>query len=67
MNLPSIKLNIFKKLEYFLVLEKLNSQFEGQFQALIKREFKNDKFDGVYPTWEVEKKFYFGHIHFINI
>lgn len=60
MELPSIKLNIFKKLEYFLILKKFNRQFDEQFLILKKRKMKPDgNYDGVYPLWEIEKKILF--------
>lgn len=43
MSLPSIKLNIFRKLEYFLVLEKLNKQFDAQLMILKSRKWDYDK------------------------
>jgi len=62
MELPSIKLNIFKKLEYFLVLKELNRQFDNQLSILKlqkydtnSRVFKN----AAYPIWEIEKKVLF--------
>jgi len=54
MELPSIKLNIFKKLEYFLVLQKLNLQFDAQFKVLMSK-----KSNGSHPCWEIEKKILF--------
>lgn len=54
LDLPSVKLNIFKKLEYFLILEEFDTQFKLQFEVL-----KNDKDKKNYPTWEVEKKILF--------
>lgn len=60
MEFPSIKLNIFKKLEYFLVLEKLNDQFNAQFKILLGSDTDNNgKLLGTFPTWEVEKKILF--------
>lgn len=61
MSLPSIKLNIFKKLEYFLVLKKLNKQFDVQFKALKNRKWieEEKKYEGAYPVWEIEKKVLF--------
>lgn len=55
MELPSIKLNIFKKLEYFLVLKKLNQQFDAQFEIVCDPNTKHE----VLPTWEIEKKILF--------
>ena len=60
MEFPSIKLNIFRKLEYFLVLEKLNDQFNAQFKILLGSDKDNrGKLLGTFPTWEVEKKILF--------
>jgi len=73
MNLPSIKLNVFKRLEYFLILKKLDKQFDGQFSILKSRVWNKEKREfgkfeeekqgehsrSVYPTWEVEKKVLF--------
>lgn len=59
MNLPSIKLNIFKKLEYFLVLKKLNDQFDAQFKILLISKNEKGKYTGNFPTWECEKKILF--------
>ncbi|MFH0968954.1 MAG: hypothetical protein V1804_00400 [Patescibacteria group bacterium] len=61
MEFPSIKLNIFKKLEYFLILKELNNQFDVQFNALKNRKWleKENKYEGTYPTWEAEKKVLF--------
>jgi|GEM_PF-1953892 len=59
MNLPSIKLNIFKKLEYWLVLKKLNKQFDAQFKILIDSKNKEGRYTANFPTWECEKKILF--------
>ena len=61
MELPSIKLNIFKKLDYFLILKALNTQFKIQFKLLKKKGWdeKEKKFKGTYPSWEIEKKILF--------
>jgi len=60
MELPSVKLNIFKKLEYFLVLKKLNKQFEAQFEILKKELNEGKNLDDLNnPSWEVEKKVLF--------
>ncbi|HAI74472.1 MAG TPA: hypothetical protein DCS28_01390 [Candidatus Moranbacteria bacterium] len=63
MIIPSIKLNVFKKLEYFLVLKKLNKQFDGQISVLKSRVslFNKEswKFEAAYPIWEIEKKILF--------
>lgn len=59
---PSIKLNIFKKIEYFLILKKLERQF--------KQNIAQDKNEPghTYSTWGVEKKIlmwtYKNHQHF---
>lgn len=45
MDFPSIKLNVIKKIEWFLVLKKLNKNFVDQ-----------RKKGSILPTWEVEKK-----------
>jgi len=56
-----MKLNILKKLEYFLELRDLNRKFDSQFKILINRKWDNtkEKFKGVYPGWEIEKKILF--------
>lgn len=61
MEFPSIKLNIFKKLEYFLEMGELNQKFDSQFKILINRKWDNErkKFEGTYPSWEIEKKIIF--------
>lgn len=62
MELPTIKLNIFKKLDYFLILKELNSQFDSQLNILKSKEFdfESKKFiNSAYPVWEIEKKVLF--------
>lgn len=59
MELPSVKLNIFKKLEYFLILKELNKQFDDQLNILKLRKYNKEdkKFENsAYPIWEIEKK-----------
>ncbi len=62
MNFPSINLNLFKRLEYFLFLIRNNRRFDVQLNKLIEKKYK-----GAYPTWEIEKKIlywsYWGHKH----
>ncbi len=53
MEFPTIKFNIFKKLEYFEQLRKINQQFWIQLELLEKYR------GGVFPTWEFEKKVLF--------
>lgn len=61
MEFPSIKLNIFKKLEYFLELREFNRKFNSQFKNLKSSGWKDkeEKFVGAYPSWEIEKKILF--------
>lgn len=58
-NFPSIKLNIFRKLEYFLILKKLNEQFDAQFEILLTSKNDKEEYLGNFPTWECEKKILF--------
>lgn len=62
MIIPSIQLNVFKKLEYFLILKRLDKQFDSQLSALKSRDFDYAKWrfkNSVYPVWEIEKKVLF--------
>jgi len=61
MELPSIKFNIFKKLEYYQVLLQLNNKFEAQLDMLKKNDWDEvkSKYKGTYPSWEIEKKILF--------
>lgn len=61
MDLPSVKLNIFKKLEYFQILKEFNRQFDIQFNLVINRHWKekDQRYEGAYPSWEMEKKILF--------
>jgi len=61
MELPSVKLNIFKKLEYFQILKEYNKQFDSQFERLRNQKWLEDRkiYSGAYPSWEIEKKILF--------
>lgn len=61
MELPSIKFNIFKKLEYYQILLQLNHKFEAQLGLLKKNDWDEakNKYKGNYPSWEIEKKILF--------
>lgn len=62
MIIPSIQLNVFKKLGYFLILKRLDKQFDSQLSALKSRDFDCAKWrfkNSAYPVWEIEKKVLF--------
>lgn len=57
---PSIKLNLFRKLEYFLVILDLNRKFNYQFKILLDQEKDiAGRYVGNFSTWEFEKKILF--------
>ncbi|MFH0892469.1 MAG: hypothetical protein V1867_06855 [Candidatus Falkowbacteria bacterium] len=61
MELPSIKFNLFKKLEYYQILKQFDKRFDAQLELLKKSKWDNDssRYKDNYPTWEIEKKILF--------
>jgi len=56
LDFSSIRLNLFKKVEYYLILEELDTQFYIQLDFLAKESLKSPQ---NYPSWGVEKKILF--------
>lgn len=69
MELPSIKFNIFTKLEYFLVIKEFDKQFKVQFKLLKSKEWNKENVFSKLPIllgrWK--KRFCSGHIYITNI
>ncbi|MBD3245240.1 MAG: hypothetical protein GF335_04580 [Candidatus Moranbacteria bacterium] len=66
LDFPSVKLNLFTKLEYYLILKKLDKNFQNHLNNFVEIKKDNKKADSQ-PTWEIEKKIlywaYHGHRH----